>query len=254
MARKIEVYGLEGVPEIKPGDNLAEIVVKCAKNEGVNIKDGDIVVVSSKIVSKAENKIVFLDNVKVSKEAEEIALKTKKDPRLVQLVLNESRNLVKVEKRHLIVETKHGIVCANAGIDKSNVAGREDIVVLLPDNPDESARKIREAIKALTGKNVAVIITDTYGRPLREGQVDMAIGLSGIASFRDYRGTKDWKGYELKVKRIAIADEIAAAAELVKGNGNEGIPIAIVRGLEYQVDENSSAKALNMAREKWLFK
>lgn len=233
MARKIEVYGLEGVPEIKPGDNLAETVVKCAKKEGVNIEDGDIVVVSSKIVSKAENKIVFLDNVKVSKEAEEIALKTRKDPRLVQLILNESRNLVKVEKRHLIVETKHGIV---SGIDKSNVAGREDIVVLLPDNPDESARKIREAIKALTGKNVAVIITDTYGRPLREGQVDMAIGLSGIASFRDYRGTKDWKGYELKVKRIAMADEIAAAAELVKGNGN------------------SSAKALNMAREKWLFK
>ncbi|RLE72815.1 MAG: coenzyme F420-0:L-glutamate ligase [Thermoprotei archaeon] len=254
MAKKVLIYGLETVPKIEPGDDLAKIIVECAEKEGVGIEDGDIIVVSSKIVSKAEGRIVSLENVEVCEKAEELSEKTGKDPRLVQLILNESEELVKVKRGHIIVKTRHGIVCANAGIDRSNVAGREDIVVLLPTDPDKSAESIRESIMKLTGKTVAVIITDTYGRPLREGQIDMAIGLSGINPFKDYRGKKDWMGYTLKIKRIALADEIAAAAELVKGNGGEGIPVAIIRGLEYRVSENASARELNMIREKWLFR
>ncbi len=254
MAKKIMIFGLETIPEIKPGDDLAKIIVKCAEKEGVGIRDRDIIVVSSKIVSKSEDRIIFLEEVDVSQEAEKLGKAVRKDPRLVQLILNESKSIVKVERGHIIAETRHGIVCANAGIDRSNVAGREDVVVLLPLDPDHSARVLRESIRKLTGKNVAVVITDTYGRPLREGQVDMAIGLSGILPFKDYRGKKDWKGYVLKIKRIALADEIAAAAELVKGNGGEGIPVAIIRGLEYEVCETSSAEELNMIREKWLFR
>ncbi|RLE62960.1 MAG: coenzyme F420-0:L-glutamate ligase [Thermoprotei archaeon] len=254
MAKRIVIYGLETVPKIKPGDNLARIIVECAEREGVGIMDKDIIVVSSKIVSKSEGRIVSLRNVKTSKEAEKLSEKTGKDPKLLQLILDESKELVKVERGHIIVETRHGIICANAGIDRSNVAGREDVVVLLPIDPDGSAKLLKKSIMELTGKKVAVIITDTYGRPLREGQVDMAIGLSGITPFKDYRGKKDWMGYTLKVKKIALVDEIAAAAELVKGNGNEGIPVAIVRGLEYEEAEEASAKELNMIREKWLFR
>ena len=161
---------------------------------------------------------------------------------------------MEVAPGHLIVETRQGFVCANAGVDKSNVAGSEDVVALLPSDPDEWARRLREEIRELTGKDVAVVVTDTYGRPLREGQVDMAIGLAGMEPFRDYRNKEDLKGYVMRVKLIAVADEVAAAAELVKGNGGEGVPVAIVRGLKYERSDSATARELAMPEEKWLFR
>jgi len=250
---RIEIIGLKGVPEIKPGDDLARIIVETAEQNNVKIEDGDVIVVKSKIISKAEGRIVDLEKVEPSEKAREIAKITGKDPRLVELVLKESAEVVKAVKGHLIVKTHQGIICANAGIDRSNVAGSRDIVLLLPEDPDASACRLREEIHRLTGKNVAIIITDTYGRPLRNGQVDMAIGLCGMKPFRDYRGQPDMKGYILRVKRIAVADEVAAASELVTGNGAEGIPIAIIKGLKFEEGEEP-AKLINMPKERWLFR
>ena len=178
-----------------------------------------------------------------------------KDPRLVELILRESKRIVKLSKGHIIVETKHGIVCANAGIDKSNVGNIEEIdkVLLLPEDPDRSARKIKEAIEKRTGARIGVIISDTYGRMLREGQINYAIGACGVRIFRDYRSKKDRYGYVLQVKNIAEAEEIACAAELVIGQADEGIPVALVRGLKCE-ESPLGAKALNMPEEKWLFK
>lgn len=254
MPVKVTIYGLETIPKIRRGDDVGRRIVEAALREKVGIEDGDIIVVSSKIVSKSEGRLVNLKEITPSERAKRVATKVSKDPRLVELILRESENVVKAEKGHLIVKTRWGFICANAGIDKSNVAGDNDVVVLLPENPDLSARKIRSKIKELTGKEVSVVITDTYGRPLREGQVDMAIGSAGICPFKDYRGKKDLEGYVLKVKLIAILDEIAAAGELVKGNGAEGIPVAIVRGLRYDVCEESDTRVLAMKEEKWLFK
>ncbi len=253
MVGKIEILGLENFPIIKPGDDLAEIIVKVAKDNGIEIEDGDIIVVSQKIVSKAEGRIVDLSKIEPSEKAKIIAQISGKDPRFVELILRESEEVIKCCKGHVIVRTKHGIVCANAGVDRSNVAGSPNIVTLLPEDPDKSADNIRRKIEEITGKKVAVIITDTYGRPLRNGHINMAIGASGIKLFRDYRGKKDLFGYVLRVKRIALADEIAAAAELVMGNGDEGIPVAIIRGLNYERGFES-AKELNMNEDRWLFK
>ncbi len=253
MARTIVVYGLTTIPEIGPGDDLARVIVEAAEREGVGIESGDVIVVSSKVVSKAEGRFVKLRDVKPSGEALRLAAGLGKDPRLVEVVLRESRRVVKAERGHLIVETRHGFVCANAGVDKSNVRGVGDVVLLLPVDPDESARRIREGIERLTGERVAVVITDTHGRPLREGQVDVAVGLSGLPAFRDYRGLRDLAGYTLRVKRTALADEVAAAADLVKGGGAEAIPVAIVRGLDYRESEESAGE-LAMPEEKWLFR
>ena len=254
MAREVRIVGLETIGEVKPGDDVATLIVEAAKREGISIDNGDIVVVTSKIISKAEGRIVKLKDVKPSKRALRIARVTGKDPRLVELILSESTRIVKMTRRHLIVKTKHGIVCANAGIDKSNVAGDPEVVALLPADPDASASRLRSRIRELTGKEVAVVITDTYGRPLREGHVDFAIGLSGLKPFKDYRGKPDLFNYILRIKRIAIADEIAAASELVMGNGNEGVPVALIKGLKFEQDDKATARELNMPEQKWLFK
>ncbi|RLE93637.1 MAG: coenzyme F420-0:L-glutamate ligase [Thermoprotei archaeon] len=254
MPIEVKIIGLENFPLVREGDDLGLLIVETAKKNNVEIADGDIIVVSSKIVSKAEGRVVKLSEIVPSEKALKIAEITGKDPRLVEVILRESIKVVKAVRGHLIVTTKHGLVCANAGVDKSNVAGTSEIVALLPENPDESARKIRKRIRELTGKNVAVIITDTYGRPLREGHINMAIGAAGIEVFKDYRGTEDLFGYILRVKRIAIADEIASAAELVMGNGAEGIPVAVIKGLKYKASDKASARELNMPENKWLFK
>ena len=250
---KIEIIGLTGFPEVRKGDNIARLIVEIAKLNGVTIEDGDVIVVTSKIISKAEGRIVDLNNIKPSEKALKLAEVTGKDPRLIEIVLKESVKVVKATRGHLITMNKYGLVCANAGVDRSNVAGKRDIVLLLPENPDKSAREIREEIRKLTGRKVAVVVTDTYGRPLRNGHIDMAIGVAGMKVFRDYRGKPDLKGYILRVKRIALADEVASAAELVMGNGAEGIPVAIVKGLKYE-ENGEPAKFLNMKEEKWLFK
>lgn len=253
MVKRVEIIGLENFPIIKPGDDIAKIIVEVAKKNNIEILDNDVIVIAQKIVSKAEGRIVNLENIKPSSNALFLAKITNKDPKFIEVVLRESVEVIKCLKGHLIVKTKHGIVCANAGIDRSNVAGSKNIVTLLPEDPDTSAERIRKRIEELTGKKVMVLISDTYGRPLRNGHVNMAIGVAGLKVFRDYRGTKDLFGYTLRVKRIAIADEIASAAELVMGNGNEGIPVVIIRGLS-NISGNGSAKELNMPEEKWFFK
>jgi len=255
MAKEIILIGLETLPEIREGDDIGKLIVEACRREGVEISDGDIVVVTHKIISKAEGRIVNLKHIVPSERAYKIASIVGKDPRLVELVLRESKRIIKATKDgHLIVETYHGIVCANAGVDASNIAGTEEVVSLLPKDPDESARKIRCRIKELTGKDVAVVITDTYGRPLRNGMINMAIGISGINPFRDYRGKDDTFGYKFRVTVIAVADEIACAAELLTGQGKERIPVVIIKGYKYERSEEASAKELNMPEEKWLFK
>ena len=254
MAVKIAIYGLESIPRIRRGDDLGKKIVDAAIRENVGIEDNDIIVVSSKIVSKAEGRYVSLKNVTPGEKAKVLARKTGKDPRLIEVILRESEKIIKAERGHLIVKTKWGHTCANAGVDRSNVSREEDEVLLLPQNPDASARRLRQRIEELTGKRVSIVITDTYGRPLREGQVDMAIGSSGIYPFKDYRGQRDLEGHVLRVKLIALLDEIAAAAELVKGNGAEGRPVAIIRGLSYERCENSDSRVLIMKEDRWLFR
>ncbi|OYT25705.1 MAG: coenzyme F420-0:L-glutamate ligase [Thermoprotei archaeon ex4572_64] len=255
MVRKIEIIGLKDFPEIKPGDDIGEIIVEHVRKLGIEINDGDVIVIAQKIVSKSEGRIIDLDKINnVTEEALEISANTGKDPRLVQLILNEALEVLKVERGHIITLTRHGIVCADSGIDFSNVNGSGRRVTLLPTNPDISARRIRSKIMELTGKKVAVIITDTYGRPFREGVVNMCIGFAGIEPFKNYIGQKDRYGYIFKTTKVCIVDEIAAAAELIMGQGSEGIPVIIIRGLNYQECEECSLRDIIMPKEKWLFR
>ncbi len=246
---------LEDFPFVEPHDNVAQIIVATAKRNRLVIDDGDIIVVSQKIFSKAEGRIARLRDVVPSRRAEEIALVTGKDPRLVELVLRETKSMIKVSPEVLLLEDKREIVCINAGIDKSNVEG-SDTFALLPEDPDTSAERCRQRIKRLTGKNVAVIVCDTYSRPFRRGQVNYGIGIAGLNPFRDYRGKEDLFGYVLKVKNVAIVDEIAAAAELLMGQAAEAMPVVIFRGLENMVEysEGHAFQELRISREEDLFK
>ena len=245
MSSKVLIVGVKGIPLIKPNDDLAKIICEAVDKQGLSLEDGDIVVVSQTIVSKAEGSIVRLSEVRPTVKAKILAEATKKEPEVVEVILRESKNIVRLRHSHLITQTKHGFICANAGVDVSNVSGG-DCVATLPKNPDESARKLRKRIKELTGKDVAVIISDTSGRPLRMGQINIAIGVSGMNPLLDRKGEKDLFGYELRVKEIAIADELASAAELVIGEADEGIPVAIIKGYKkYVKDEKAGAYMLN---------
>lgn len=246
---------VDNFPLIKPGDNIAKIVVETARKNGLKIEDGDVIVVAQKIFSKAEKRVIMLKDVVPSKKAEEIAKKAGKSPKFVELVLRETKNIVKASLGILIVEDKRGLICINAGIDKSNVEGRGNFA-LLPENPDESAEKCRMEIKKLTGKNVAVIICDTYSRPFRRGQVNFAIGVAGIKPFKDYRGKEDLFGQTLKVKNVAVIDEIAAAAELLMGQAKEARPVVIFKGLGVvvQICNKCSIKELQISSEEDLFR
>jgi coenzyme F420-0:L-glutamate ligase/coenzyme F420-1:gamma-L-glutamate ligase len=245
---------LDNFPLIKPDDDIAEIVVETTRKNGLEIEDRDIIVLAQKIFSKAEKRVIRLKDVVSSRKAEEIAKKTGKNPKFVELVLRETKNIVKASREILIVEDKRGLISINAGIDKSNVQGRGNFA-LLPENPDESARKFRMKIKKLTGKNVAVIISDTYSRPFRRGQVNFAIGASGIKSFKDYRGKKDLFGETLKVKNVAVIDEIAAAAELLMGQAKEAMPVVIFKGLTSVVEfsDDGNISDLEIPKEEDLF-
>jgi len=191
--------------------------------------------------------------VKPSERAKEISKATSRDPRLIELILRETRNLVKASPEIVVVENRQGFVCINAGVDKSNVEG-EDAYALLPTDSDESAKRIRSEIMKLTGKKVAVIISDTYSRPFRRGQVEFAIGFAGLNPFRDYRGQRDLFDYVLKVKNTAVADEIASASELVMGQGGEGMPVAIIKNLGLEWREDSTSVDLLISRDEDLFK
>jgi coenzyme F420-0:L-glutamate ligase/coenzyme F420-1:gamma-L-glutamate ligase len=235
------------------GDKVGEIIVAAAEKQGTPIRERDIIIVTHKIVSKAEGQTINLDKVSPSEQAKQIAARTGKEPAFVEAVLGETREIVRLGVNSIITENKNGVVCANAGIDKSNVEGERN-VVLLPRNPDESAQKIRNDIRRLTSHDVAVIVSDTNGRPLRMGEINVAIGVAGIKPTRDRRGEKDLFGYVLHVKQTAVADELASAAELVIGQANEGIPVAIVRGYAYRTAENASARDLVRPKETDLFR
>jgi coenzyme F420-0:L-glutamate ligase/coenzyme F420-1:gamma-L-glutamate ligase len=249
----IKIIAVENLPLITKGDNLAELICNAAKKQNTPIQEKDVIVVTHVAVSKAEGNIVNLDEVSPSEWAKEIAQKTGKEPSLVEVILRETKEIVRLGPNSLITETKNGIVCANAGVDRSNVEG-ERTVALLPKNPDASAQKIRQKIKSLTGCDVAVIVSDTHGRPLRMGEINVAIGVAGIKPIRDRRGEKDLFGYVLRIKQTAVADELASAAELVIGQANEGIPVAIIRGYNYQTAESASATELTRPKEKDLFR
>lgn len=241
---------MHGIPEVRSGDDVATQIIAAAQG-GPGIEGGDVLVVTQKIVSKAEGRVVSLDEVTPSAAAEKLAAETEKDARLVELILRESRGVVRQRGPVLITETRHGFICANAGIDASNV-GTADLVCLLPEDPDASAREIREAVRAATGVDVAVVISDTFGRPWREGHTNVAIGVAGMLPFVDYVGQVDAHGYELRVTTICAADELAAAAELVQ-NKLDAVPMAIVRGYEYPRGEGS-AQEIVRDREKDLFR
>jgi len=253
LTKTISIMSLESVPLVKTGDNLAKIIVEAMKRENVSLSDGDIIAISQKVVSKAEGRIFRLRDVNPSKKAEKMARITNKDPRLVELILQETRKIVRASPQILIVEGRNGLVCMNAGVDKSNVQG-DDAYAFLPLDPDESARRIRSEIIELTGRNVAVVICDTYSRPFRRAQVEFAIGIAGINPFKDYRGQKDLFGYVLKVKKVAIADEIASAAELAMGQGREAVPVVVIKNLNrVEWVEKASAKELLISKQEDLF-
>lgn len=229
---RIEVMGVRGLPEIRPGDDLAELTLAACRRAGIEPGDGDVFVFTQKIVSKSEGRIVSLAGVEPSELARRFALDSGRDPRLVELALRESRRVVRMDKGVLVTETRHGLVCANSGVDASNVE-EEDAVCLLPEDPDRSAEGLRSSLAMRTGTRLAVLVTDTFGRPWREGQVNVAIGIAGMEPIADYRGLMDPHGRKLLVSEIAIADEIAGAAELVMGK-LERVPVAVVRGYSYE--------------------
>jgi coenzyme F420-0:L-glutamate ligase/coenzyme F420-1:gamma-L-glutamate ligase len=253
MVNAVRIIAVENLPLITEKDKLAELICNAAKKQETPIQERDVIVITHVAVSKAEGNVVNLDEVSPSKLAKEIARQTDKEPKLVEVILDQIKEIVRVGPNSLITETNNGIVCANAGVDRSNVEGERN-VVLLPKNPDSSAQMIRQDIKSLTGCNVAVIVSDTHGRPFRMGEINVAIGVAGINPIRDRRGEKDLFGYVLRIKQTAVADELASAAELVIGQANEGIPVAIVRGYNYQTTENTSAIMLTRPKEKDLFR
>ncbi len=229
------------------------MIVEAAKKQGTPIQPHDVVVVTHVVVSKSEGNVVNLDEVKPSQRAIEIAQKTNKDPAMVEVILRETKDIVRIGQNSIITETNSGIICANAGVDRSNVSGDRNVVPL-PKNPSASAEGIRQEIKHLSGADVAVIVSDTHGRPFRMGEINIAVGVAGFKPIRDRRGEKDLFGYVLRIKQTAVADELSSAAELVIGQASEGIPAAIVRGYNYIADENASARVLTRPKEKDLFR
>jgi coenzyme F420-0:L-glutamate ligase/coenzyme F420-1:gamma-L-glutamate ligase len=250
----VQVIAIEGLPLSKEGDNIGQLIVEASKKQGIQLQDRDVIVVTHVFVSKAEGNIVNLDTVVPSERAFEIAKQTNKDPALVEVILREAKDIVRVGSNSIITETRSGTISANSGVDRSNVLGERNVVPL-PKDPNQSAQNIRAEVKRLTGIDVAVIISDTHGRPVRMGEINVAIGVAGIKPIRDRRGEKDLFGYTLRIKQTAIADELSSAAELVMGQANEGIPAAIIRGYTvYQSAENVSSIELIRSKEKDLFR
>lgn len=255
---------LIGIPFIRHGDNLADIVLNALRENNISLQDNDILVFAQKIVSKAEGRAVNLNTIIPSQRARELANLTEKDPRLVELILQESNEVVRTRVGVIIVEHKLGFICANAGIDHSNVnpplpqegsaeSVGEEYVLLLPENPDRSAQILRERIEEQTGKQIGILIIDSHGRAWRNGTVGVAIGIAGLPGLEDLRGKPDLFGYTLQVTQIGAADELAAAASLVMGQAAEGTPVVHVRGFPYELREGS-LKELIRPREQDLFR
>ncbi len=253
MAYNVTLIGIEGLPEIGEGADLGRLIVEAAAAQGSPVTNGDVLVVTQKIVSKAEGRVLDLRTVEPSPQAQAFADAWEKDARVVEVALRESVRVVRMEYGVLITETRHGFVCANSGVDASNVGkGGGDHVVLLPVDSDASADRIRRAVREIAGVEAAVIVSDTFGRPWREGAGNVAIGAAGIDPLWDYRGERDNDGRELHSTVIAVADEIAAAAELVT-NKLTRVPVAIVRGYPYRRGESGIGPVIRES-EKDLFK
>ena len=237
--RGIQILPVEGIPEVRPGDDLARIIVDVA---GDDLQPGDVLIVTHKIVSKVENRLVDLRTIEPSALAKGFAAEHGKDPRQVEVVLRESRRIVRMDRGVIISETRHGFVCANAGVDASNVPG-DETVCLLPLDPDASAAKLRQTIAEHAGIEPAIIISDSFGRPWRQGITDVAIGVAGMNPLADYRGQFDPHGYPLEASVLAVADELAAAAELVMGK-TDAVPAAIIRNYAYEVGSGTARNLL----------
>ena len=254
MSGTLEVMSLNQLPLLQEGDDLARIIVERAEKLGVGIRNRDLVVVGQKAVSKAEGRIIDVSDVTPSVRAVKIARKTGKHPGFIEIVLRESSKVLRADKDAFIVRTKRGATCLNAGVDKSNVKG-DSTYALLPQDPDASARRLRKRIRQLTGRQVGVVICDTRSRPFRKGQVEESIGVAGLNPLIDYRGQKDLFGYTLRFKNVAIADELASAAELVMGQGRERTPVAIIRGLtRIRFQDRASSKTLEVSAQEDLFR
>lgn len=245
----IQIIPIHLNDDIKPHDKLDALILKSIEQRQQDIIDNDILVIAHKIISKAEGRIVNLERVKPSAKSLSIARENDKDPRVVELILNESKDIVRLSKGIIIAETKHGFICANAGVDQSNIEDSFKHALLLPKNADTSAKKIRESLRRKTGKEIAVVITDTFGRPFREGQTNVAIGIDGIKPIKSYVGNADLYGKKLRVTEIAVADEIASAAELAMGK-LERVPVVIIRGYKYHVQQKNSASTSQLIRPK----
>ena len=247
----MQIFGIEGLPEIEPGVDLAEMIHAAAAAQGDPITDGDVVVITSKIVSKAEGCSVELADVAASEFATTWANKWEKDPRLVEVVLRESKRIIRQIGPVLITETHHGFCCANSGVDQSS-SGAAGRILVLPKDPDASCRAHRARFAEL-GVDVAVIMSDTFGRPWREGQTDVAIGIAGMNPLLSYIGEVDPHGHEFRVQELCVADELAAAGELVKGNTSR-VPVAVIRGREWERDDDASMAPVLRDSEKDLFR
>lgn len=244
------VIGIPGLPEVRQGSGLGELICGAVRGASLEVLEGDIFVVTQKVVSKDEGRTVRLESVKPSNLARNWAGELDKDPALVEIILGQSRRIVRMDQGRLIVETRHGFVCANAGVDQSNTGAGE--VTLLPEDPDASARRLQSCLEKSFGTRLAVIVSDTFGRPWREGLVNVAIGVAGLAPLVDYRGGLDSGGRPLEATTMAWADELAGAAEPVMGK-TRGIPVAIVRGLTYPAAEGSAGDLIRRP-EKDLFR
>ncbi len=241
MPPRYEVIGIEGLPEIGRGDDLVHAIAHAAAGQGTPVAAGDLLIVSQKIVSKAEGRIVRLTEITPSAETVQMAAELGRDPRLIEVILRESRRVVRRDKGVLIVETHQGWICANAGVDQSNVDA--DTACLLPEDSDRSARELRDGLRALTGHDLGIIIADTFGRPWREGLTNVAIGVAGLEPLKSYLGEKDPAGHVLQATILALADELASAAEPIMGKLDR-IPAAIVRGLRVDPGDGGSKPLL----------
>ena len=235
------ITGIPGIPLIRPGDDLAGLILGAIRAAGLSLHHGDVLIVTSKIVSKAEGRFVSLATVVPGPEAERLAAVTSKDPRMVELVLRESVGVVRAAPGVLVVRHRLGFVSANAGIDQSNVEGGDETVLLLPANPDQSARRLRDEIESVTRIAPAVVLSDSHGRPFRMGNVAVAVGVAGLPAVRDLRGQPDLFGRPLRISLQGLADEVAAAANLVSGEGAEGLPVVLVRGLAFEPADGRAA-------------
>ena len=247
--RELKLIALPGIPEVVQGASLRELFAAAVARADMGLRAGDILVVAQKIVSKAEGRVVHLSSVTPSERALDLAKAVGKDARLVELILRESRAVLRLKPGVIVVEHRLGFVMANAGIDQSNVPGGEGVVLLLPANPDASARKLRDELHAKTGVVVGVLIIDSFGRAWRNGVTGTAIGVAGVPALVDLRGHKDRERRALRVTQVAVADELAAAASLVMGQADEGTPVVLVRGFPYALRDGAANELLRPEAE-----